>query len=404
MPTRALTVASVARIRPPARGQADYFDKGYPGLALRVSYGGAKTWALFYRLHGGKLRRMTLGRWPAMELADARAAWREAREAAAKGETPSRRRPVAADTFAAVAADWLRRDQAHNRSSGEVKRVIARDVNPRWEDRLFASITRRDVRDLIDGIADRGAVTYARRVQAHLHRLFRWGVGRDLVPSNPCTDLPKPGAVVKRDRVLTDGELALVWAAAGATEWPFGAIFQLLILTAARREEIGALTRSEIHRDAIELAGERTKNGERHVIPLSTTAIAVIKTLPHIAESELVFSTTGRTPVSGWSKAKALLDQEVARRNHGRALPAWRIHDLRRTVATGMQALGITVPVVEEVLGHIAGSRAGVAAIYQRHTYDAEKRTALEAWAQHVVAIAGGESATVIPLNVRARA
>src|SRR5262245_54352438 len=107
MPTRALTVLSVSRMKPPTRGQTDYFDKGYPGLALRVSYGGSMSWALFYRLHGGKLRRMTLGRYPAMSLADARAAWQDARRSVAKGENPARRKPVTADTFAAAAADWL---------------------------------------------------------------------------------------------------------------------------------------------------------------------------------------------------------------------------------------------------------------------------------------------------------
>src|SRR5262252_4074301 len=145
MPTRALTVASVARIKPPKAGQVDYFDKGFPGLALRVSYGGGKAWVYLYRLHGGKLRRLTLGRYPGMELADARTAWQEARKAVGKGESPARRNPALADSFAAVADEWLRRDQAHNRSCNEVKRVIERDVKPEWDGRLIATINRRDV-------------------------------------------------------------------------------------------------------------------------------------------------------------------------------------------------------------------------------------------------------------------
>src|SRR6476661_890205 len=142
MAKRSLTVAAVARIKPPATGQTDYFDKGYPGLALRVSYGGTKTWVYFYRLHGGKLRRLTLGRFPAMELAGARTAWQDARKAVGKGENPARRKPVGAGTFAAIANEWLKRDQKTNRSYDEVKRVIDRDVKPEWEDRLFASIAR----------------------------------------------------------------------------------------------------------------------------------------------------------------------------------------------------------------------------------------------------------------------
>src|SRR5262245_13355052 len=127
MPTRALTVAAVARLKPPQQGQADYFDQGYPSLALRLSYGGAKRWIYFYRLRGGKLRRLTLGRYPAMDLAAARTAWQDARKAVGKGESPANLRPASADSFAAVADEWLKRDQADNRSHAEVKRVINRD-------------------------------------------------------------------------------------------------------------------------------------------------------------------------------------------------------------------------------------------------------------------------------------
>jgi integrase len=391
MPTRSLTVAAVERIKPPAEGQAEYFDKGFPGLALRVSYGGSKTWVYFYRLHGGKLRRLTLGRFPAMELADARAAWQDARKAVGKGENPARRKPISADSFAAVADEWLKRDQAHNRSHGEVKRVLERDVKPAWDGRLITSITRRDLLELIDGIADRGAVTLARRVQAHLHRLFRWSIGRGIIESNPVADLPKPGAVVKRDRVLTDGELTIIWKAASQTEWPFGPLFRLLILTGGRRQEIGALRWSEIQGGAIELEGVRTKNAERHTIPLSTTAAALIASLPHIAEAEYVFTTTAKTPVSGWSRAKALMDKQAANLNNKRALPGWRVHDLRRSFATGLQRLGVSLQVIEALLGHVSGSRAGVVGIYQRHGFDAEKKVAVEAWARHVALLVSGK-------------
>jgi integrase len=399
MPTRALTAAAVLRIKPPAGGQADYFDKGYPGLALRVSYGGAKTWVYFYRLHGGKLRRLSLGRFPAMELAGARTAWQDARKAVGKGENPARRKPVAAGTFAAIADEWLKRDQKANRSHDEVKRVLDRDVKPEWEDRQFASIARSDVRDLIDGIADRGAVTYARRVHAHLHRLFQWAFGRDLVERNPVAGLPKPTAVIERDRKLTDAELAVVWKAASQTEWPFGPLFRLLILTGARREEIGALRWYEIQGDVIELKGARTKPGEPHIIPLSSAALEIVESLPRVARAAHVFTTTGATAVSGFSKAKRLLDQEAAKLNDGRALPDWRLHDLRRTMASGMQRLGVSLQVVEAVLGHISGSRAGVVGIYQQHDYAAEKKAALEAWARHVVGLVSERPAEVIPMR-----
>jgi integrase len=401
MPARSFTAAAAGRINPPKEGQTDHFDKGFPGLALRISYGGSRTWVYFYRLHG-KLRRLTLGRWPSMELADAREAWRDARKLVDKGENPARARPVVADSFAAVADEWLKRDQSSNRTHDDVKRIIDRDVKPAWEGRQIATIGRRDVIELIDAIADRGAVTMARRVHAHVHRLFRWSVGRGILEINPMADLPKPGAAVKRDRVLSDAELVLVWRASIKTEWPFGPFFRLLILTGARRNEIGALRWTEIHGDRIELEGDRTKNGAPHTIPLSPEAAALIEALPRVAKSDFVFTTTGETSVSGWSKAKAMLDCTVAEINRGNALPPWRLHDLRRTMATGLQRLGVSLQVVEAVLGHLSGSRAGVVGVYQRHAYDAEKKTALEAWARHVDGIVSGKPAKVIPMRAKA--
>lgn len=390
MPKRALTAVSVARIKPPKTGQVDHFDSGFPGLALRVSYGGGRTWVYFYRLHG-KQARMTLGRFPALSLADARQAWREAREMVAKGESP--RPKPAADTVEAVAEEWIKRDQSGNRSVDEVRRVMARDVLPVWRGRLFAEIGRRDVLDLVDGIADRGAVTLARRVHAHLHRLFRWSVGRGIIEASPMADLPKPGAAVKRDRVLSDAELSAIWKASTSTAWPFGPLFRILILTGARREEIGALRWSEIDGDVIRLTGDRTKNGEPHDIPLSPEAMAIIEGLPRVARSEFVFSTTGQTPVSGWSRAKALLDAAA-----GEIAP-WRLHDIRRTVATGLQRLGFSLQVIEAVLGHVSGSRGGIVGVYQRHSFDVEKRAALDAWARHVT----GTTANVVPIKGRRR-
>jgi integrase len=386
---RPLTAAAVARIRPPPAGQTDHFDAGYPGLALRVSYGGSRTWVYFYRWHG-KQRRLTLGPWPALELAAARDAWREARQKLAVGQEPTPVQASAPDSFADVVADWLKRDQADNRSYAEVKRLLEREAVPVWGQRRIAEIGRRQILDLTDAIADRGAVTLARRCHAHLHRLFRWSVGRGLIASNPMVDLPKPGAEVRRDRVLRDDELVLAWGAAVDLDWPMGSAVQLLILTAARRDEIGSLRWSELNQAATEirLKGERTKNGEPRTIPLSTAAQEVIKALPRIAGSDFVFTTTGTTAVSGWSRAKRNIDKHVlARAGALRIVSPWRIHDLRRTVATGMERLGIRLQVVEALLGHTAGSRAGVVGIYQRHTYEQEKREALEKWATHLVSL-----------------
>jgi integrase len=385
MPTRSLTVASVARIKPPKRGQADYFDSGYPGLALRVSYGGAKTWIYFYRLHA-KLRRLSLGRFPGMELDDARNAWRSARLAVSKGESPAHIKPTTADTFGATAEEWLKRDQAKNRSIDRVQQAIKYNALPVWRERLIAGITRRDVIELIDAVVDRGALTMARRLHSHLHRLFRWAVGRGIIETNPMADLPKPGKAVKRDRVLDNHELKAAWKAAEKAAWPYGPAIRLLILTAARREEIGALRWSEIHNNEIRLPSERSKSGEARIIPLSPPALALIQNLPRVGEH--VFSKNG-SGLDGWSKAKRAIDATAAEMNGG-ALPPWRLHDLRRTTATGLQRLGIGLQVVESVLGHVSGSRAGIVGVYQRHQFEVEKRQALEAWAAEVTRITAG--------------
>ena len=415
MPKMKLTAAAVERIKAPDKGQVDYFDAAFPALALRVSASGVRSWTYFGRVHG-KLRRTTLGRFPAMTLTKARQAAGDAADAMRAGKDPvqqkrEQRREVdraKKDTFAAVAADWLKRDQAENRGLAEVKRIIDREFIPHWSGWRLQDISRRDVIEIIDQIADRGAVTMARRAHAHLHRLFKWAVGRGLVTMNPLADLPKPGAEKPRERVLDDGELARVWRAAQTIGYPFGTAVQLLILTGARRDEIGLLRWLEIHDKAIHLAGARTKNGDPHVIPLSALAESILAAVPRINDSDLVFTTNGETAVSGWSRAKLILDRTIAKAEldddaepdaKGDPLPAWRIHDLRRTVATGMQKLDTRLEVIEAVLGHTSGSRAGIVGVYQRHTYADEKRKALAAWARQVQRLVQPTKADVVALH-----
>jgi integrase len=369
---------------------------------LRISYGGSRSWVYFYRWQG-KQRRLTLGPWPSLELAQAREGWREARKRLASGLEPITAPPtVTADDLTSVVAEWLKRDQADNRSHDEVKRILDREVLPTWGQRRIGEIGRREILKLIDTIADRGAVTLARRCHAHLHRLFRWSVGRGIIDASPMVDLPKPGTEVRRKRVLSDHELVLAWSAAQQVGWPMGSAIQLLMLTAARREEIGALQWSEIDRtrNEIRLQGERTKNGEPHTIPLSTSARSLIDAVPGVGGSTFVFTTTGTTSISGWSRAKESVDKlmlerarEDARQRgndpHKVSLTDWRIHDLRRTIATGMERLGIRLQVVEALLGHTTGSRAGIVGVYQQHTYDNEKREAVEKWAEHISILLG---------------
>jgi integrase len=404
-----LTAAAVARAKAPSSGQTDYFDMAYPGLALRVTAKGVKSWTYHARVRG-KLKRATLGRYPDLTLAEARKQAGETAEMMHRGDDPTEAKRKARraasqpirDTVAAVAAEWLKRDQAGNRSKDEVRRIFDRDVLPLWGELGIKDIGRREVIELIDGIVDRGAPTMARRIHAHLHRMFRWAVGRAVIEANPMADLPKPGGEKPRDRVLSDTEVAEVWRATDALGYPFGPLIKLLVLTGARRDEIGSLTWQEIDFDeaAIRLEGGRTKNGVPHVIPLSPTSLDVINAIPKVelgeGEPGYVFTTTRRSAVSGWSRAKRQVDELVidGRRRGAvgsgtdsecvEALAPWRLHDLRRTVATGLQRLGFRLEVIESVLGHVSGSRAGIVGVYQRHDFIDDKCAALAAWGLHV--------------------
>jgi integrase len=194
--------------------------------------------------------------------------------------------------------------------------------------------------------------------------------------------MERPSGPASRDRVLEDWELKLVWQASHKLGSPFGPLVRLLILTGARREEVAGLSWAELREDAAmwHLPAERAKKGNPLDLPLTSLALQELAALKGKGDKwprkGLLFSTTGKTPVSGFSKAKARLDAEIAKLNEGEALNAWRLHDLRRTLATGMQRLGVRFEVTEAILNHVSGAKSGVAGVYQRHNWADEKRTA----------------------------
>jgi integrase len=388
-----LTVKSIERIKPPATGQVDYFAKGYPGLALRVSAAGTFTWTYHYRWRA-KQKRLTLGE---MKLADAHQAWRDARDKLAAGREPGVKVTVEnPENFETVAEDWIKRDQSGNRS-GESVRYVRKHAIPAWGQLRIGDLTKTQVRILINGIADKGKIVSARRCHSALHRLFKWAASEDIIAASPMADLLKPGEEAARDRALDDTELALVWHAAADLGYPMGTAVQMLIVTLARRDEIGELRRSEVKWDSKEvyLKPPRTKNDEDHMIPLNAMALELLKTTPKIAGCPYVFSTTGKTPVSGWANAKEAIDRRMLkaakeaaeRRGEGPAkakIEPWRFHDIRRTVAKHMQQMGVPLPVTEALLGHTSGSKAGIVGVYQTYRYEPERREALDKWAERL--------------------
>jgi integrase len=213
---------------------------------------------------------------------------------------------------------------------------------------------------------------------------------RGLVDANPVMGTER-NKEYSRERVLAAAELRTIWNA--LEDDHYGAIVKLLALTAQRAGEIGGLCWSEIGDKAITLSGERTKNKRAHVIPLSETARAIIAKQPHRADRDLIFGI-GDGPFAGWSGCKAKLDARIKKAT-GKALPHWTPHDLRRTAATQMAGLGVQPHIIEAVLNHVGGHKGGVAGIYNRSTYEPEKRTALDLWANHLAAIVAGRTSNV---------
>jgi integrase len=383
LPKVALTDAACSKLKPPKTGQLDVFDKGYPGLALRIGAGGTRTWVYFARV-GRKLVRHRLGSYPDKGLAEARDLWRAAREQVQAGKPP---RPAAMHRGAveAVVADWLKRDQADNATHVEVKAAFDNVILPAWSGRLITSIDRRDVLDILDAVADRGKIGRARKLHAWINRLMMWCVGRGVLDANPMAGLPKHGEAEKRERALSDAEIAALWRATKVVGWPYGTAVQVLLLTLARREEIVALRRDELDAKAacIRLSGKRTKSGQARTIPLGAMAWRILHDGPIIQDCPYVFASGAGTPISAWSKAKAAIDVEMG------VNEPWRLHDLRRTGATNLEKLGVPLPVTEAILGHVSGSKAGIVGIYQQHDYAAEARAALAKWSGKVLSLVG---------------
>ena len=236
----------------------------------------------------------------------------------------------------------------------------------------LGEITRADIHELLDGIADRPAPVLANRIYAHLRTLCRWALARGVIAANPCEGMTRPAEEKPRDRVPDDRELALIWKSSRFSGWPFCPIVRLLILTGQRRSEIAEGRWAEIDFDTKvwRLASERTKNKREHTIPLSPQALAILNGLPHMAGGDLLFSTTGETSVSGFSRMKRRLDAAIAALNGGAPIAAWTIHDIRRGVVSSLASIDVQLPVIERIVNHISGSFAGVAGIYQRHQFE----------------------------------
>lgn len=411
MAARVLTVQAIDRLKPDAARRLEIPDATLPGLYFIIQPSGAKSWAIRYR-HDGRTRKLTLGSYPALDLAKARTEGRAALQSVSLGQDPVAERKVVSplpvrDLIGSVIDSFIERHvmpRNRPRTAEETIRILRTKVLPAWNGRKIQDIGRRDVIELLDGIVDAGTPIAANRTLAALSKLFNWAADRGVIDANPCVRVKAPAAETSRDRVLSDDELRLLYRACEVIGWPFGPFVQLLLLTAQRRDEVAKMRRSELREGGTlwTIPADRAKNGQAHDVPLSAQVQAILASMPRISSrAGYMITTTGSSGISGYAKAKVRLDNAMlafarADAEAGGAdaesvtIEAWRLHDLRRTAASRMAQLGTNPHVIEAVLNHRSSTVSGVAAIYNRYQYLSEKRIAIDAWASYVDTIFGG--------------
>jgi len=385
------------------------------GLYLVVQPSGAKSWALRYR-YAGKPKKLTLGRWPVMGLANARAAASEAIEAVDHGDDPSAAKKATKaarletqlserDKIKTLVEEFGKMHLSKLKSGETVKRELHRHVVAIWGERDIHDITRRDVSALVNGIEGSGRVVTANRVWAYLNKFLNWSVDQGIITQSPTLGVKRTINEKSRDRVLTNAEIKLFWQACAIEGQPWGHLGKMLLLTGQRLGEVVNMTDREITGDLWHLTADRTKNGRAHDVALSEGARAVLGAVERAkGVSGYVFTTNGASALQGYHKGRNHIAKrmaEIASHEAGEALeiPHWTFHDLRRTAATGMARLGIPVRVTEAVLNHVSGTAGGIVSVYQRHDYADEKRNALDAWARFVGDLVDGTPDNVLRIG-----
>jgi integrase len=387
-------------------------DELCPGLVLRVTPRGVKSFSVIYKVPGeggtnvsgrlivGSQHRITLGSTPPLGLKAAREQARKILETATEGRDPRndrRERNLVRhiNKFTAARKRFIELEIRPNVKAWKtVESVLRLHVEPQWGERPIQDIRRSDVHELLDNLVERGKVPIAREVRKHLSRLFNWAVDRELVKDSPIHGL-KRGDLQKNDeagRALSDAELRYIWRAAASLSYPFGLMYQLLMLTGQRRNEWAAASRSEINNEKrwLEVPKARYKGGRDHIVPIADEAWSIINALPVWEGNDyFIFSSRGgRAPVSGFSKAKLRLDESAVKLmkadDPDAELTYYRAHDFRVTCETRLAHLGFAQEVRDAVLGH---AKPGLQKIYNKHGYFDEKMAALTAYAKHLMKI-----------------
>ena len=407
--TRRFTDKFVQSLKPKVARYEVYEGSSF---AVRVGQGGGKTWIWFYRFEG-RHRRVTLGEYPAMGLADARVKLAEARKALESGIDPGtvKVEQQKAERVAATVADlveayldkWAR---PRKRSAAEDERILRKDVIPAWRKRKAKDIARRDVIALLDKIVDRGSPIAANRTLAVIRRMFGWALSRDIVGASPCVAVKAPAKERRRDRVLSADEIAALWRALDHPELMISPAIRLALkfqlVTAQRKGEVIGAEWSEFDRleGVWTIPAAKAKNGMPHRVPLSPLALAVLDEIAAAAgtlDTGWLFpSRRPGKPITGPAVDHAMRNNRGSLRM-GDTTP----HDLRRTAASHMTSIGISRLVVSKILNH---AELGITAVYDRHSYDGEKRAALCAWGARLGEIIGARRPSENVITLRASA
>ena len=401
---RHLTDIAIANLKPrPVRYEVP--DPAARGLRVVVQPSGRKSYAVRYRNAAGRARKLTLP--PGITLAAARKLAADALLEVAQGRDPANAKQASRQTARTQVDDTVERlarqfieqhakRKTRQNSWRQTVYVFRNDVVPAWGKRTVHEITRRDVRDLLDGIAaDRPVM--ANRVRGVLLKFFSWLAERDIITTSPMVGVKAVTKEVPRERVLGDDELCRLWLAAEKLGGTAGACIKLLMLLGARRSEIAALRWSEVDGDVLSIGAERMKGRTAHIIPLSAQATAILASIPKLvpkvpSKDRYVW---GKAAVNHFHRIKRELDAHM-----GDATP-WVIHDIRRSVASGMAKLGVAIPVIEKLLAHKSGTFKGVVGVYQRHGFVAEMAVAVQKWADHIEQLVGGKPAKVVKLPLQ---
>jgi integrase len=434
-----LTDAAIQRYRPTGKVR-EISDPGHTGLRLVIQPKGSMSFVLRFRRPGGGFGKLTLGPYDpsgreidgepvigqplTLAAAHVLAAIQNRdraqqidildRHRKAKSQLKTEKIEREANVFGAALVEFYIKHRTKKEHGHRPRRwredaaqlglrypvgadpkhdkpeVIRGSLADVWSDRPISEIDGDDIHGVVSAATGQN-VAKGRKTYAALSVFFGWALKQRRITSNPCIGVFHPGAPESRERVLDDTELVRFWQACDRVSVPFGALFKLLLLTGCRLREVAGMRRDELVDGLWTILGNRTKNGRSLKLQLPKLALDIVNGVPHVSD-QFVFSTTG-TAVSGFGKAKQRLDAAMG------PMPEWRLHDLRRSFASGLAALKVQLPVVERLLNHVSGSFGGVAGVYQRYEFEPEMAKALQLWANHVEGLITGKPDNVIDMS-----